>query len=151
MVADLNFEDATSVAEEITVLPERSMFQRENDIVELIDFTEANLGPIDLFCSNAGIGLGRDIDEPDEVWEKIWHVNTMSHVWAARKLVPIMEKRGGGYLLSTASAAGLQSNRICDLCGHKACSSSTSRMASNHLRREALKVSVLCHRLLGPQ
>ena len=109
VVADLNFEDAISVAEEINGIAREIDVSAENDIVELIDFTEANLGPIDLFCSNAGIGLGRDIDEPDEVWEKIWHVNTMSHVWAARKLVPVMEKRGGGYLLSTASAAGLLS------------------------------------------
>ena len=109
VVADLNFEDATSVAEEINGIAKEVDVSAENDIVELIDFTEGNLGPIDLFCSNAGVGLGRDIDEPDEVWEKIWHVNTMSHVWAARKLVPIMEKRGGGYLLSTASAAGLLS------------------------------------------
>ena len=76
VVADLNFEDATSVAEEVNGIAREVDVSAENDIVELIDFTEANLGPIDLFCSNAGIGLGRDIDEPDEVWEKIWHVNT---------------------------------------------------------------------------
>ena len=56
VVADLNFEDAKSVAEEIHGIAKEVDVSAENDIVELIDFTEANLGPIDLFCSNAGIG-----------------------------------------------------------------------------------------------
>ena len=71
--------------------------------------TEAELGPIDLFGSNAGIlGLG-GIEAPDETWQRIWEVNVMAHVYAARAVLPRMLERGGGYLLSTASAAGLLS------------------------------------------
>ena len=79
----------------------------EQDIAALIEETESGIGPIDLFCSNAGIGSGKQLDEPDEVWDTIWRINTMAHVWAARHLVPRMIGRGGGYLLNTASAAGL--------------------------------------------
>lgn len=80
---------------------------REVDIVSLIENVETEVGPIDLFCSNAGIGGGRGIETPDDYWQQIWDVNVMAHVWAARHLVPRMAARGGGYLLNTASAAGL--------------------------------------------
>lgn len=76
-------------------------------IAALIDESETANGPIDLFCSNAGIIGGFGLDAPDEVWRRTIDVNVMAHVWAAQTLVPRMIARGGGYLLNTASAAGL--------------------------------------------
>lgn len=73
----------------------------------MIDAVEADIGPIALFCSNAGILIPGGVEVPDDDWQRIWTVNVMSHVWAARHLVPLMAARGGGYLLNTASAAGL--------------------------------------------
>src|SRR4029453_9785454 len=64
-------------------------------------------GPIDLFCSNAGILVVGGPEVPTRDWQRIWEVNLMAHVLAARHLVPRMLARGGGYLLHTASAAGL--------------------------------------------
>lgn len=107
VVADLDGEGEKTVADAVGGWSMQVDVSREADIIELIEQTESQFGPIDLFCSNAGIGLGKGLDEPDEVWQKIWEVNTMSHVYAARHLVPRMKTRGGGYLLNTSSAAGL--------------------------------------------
>ena len=80
---------------------------KEHDVQSVIEKTEADIGPIDLFCSNAGIGRAPDLSSPNEEWQQSWDVNVMSHVYAARHLVPKMVARGGGYFLNTASAAGL--------------------------------------------
>jgi NAD(P)-dependent dehydrogenase (short-subunit alcohol dehydrogenase family) len=76
-------------------------------IEALIDTAEAEFGAIDLFCSNAGVVVPGGIEETDDVWRRVMDVNVMAHVWATRILVPRMVERGGGYLLHTASAAGL--------------------------------------------
>ncbi len=80
---------------------------RETDVRALVETAEKHLGPVDLFCSNAGIGSGAGIEAPNEVWQACWEVNVMAHVYAARAVLPGMLKRGRGYLLHTASAAGL--------------------------------------------
>ncbi|MEY2437485.1 MAG: hypothetical protein QOF97_2321 [Acidimicrobiaceae bacterium] len=82
----------------------------EADIVRVVEETEARFGPIDLFCSNAGIGGGGGIEAADELWQSIWEINLMAHVYAARAVLPSMLARGEGYLLNTASAAGLLTN-----------------------------------------
>ncbi|MCU1353404.1 MAG: Oxidoreductase, short chain dehydrogenase/reductase family [Acidimicrobiales bacterium] len=79
----------------------------EGDIEQVVARTIEAFGPIDLFVSNAGIGTGAGIEASDEAWQQIWSVNVMAHVYAARAVLPSMLERGEGYLLSTASAAGL--------------------------------------------
>ena len=110
MVADINGDDAVAVASEFDGLAVSTDVSREADIVRLVDKTTDTYGPIDLFCSNAGIGGGGDIDRPDEQWMALWSVNVMAHVYAARAVLPAMVARGEGYLLQTASAAGLLTN-----------------------------------------
>ncbi|MDE2356530.1 MAG: SDR family oxidoreductase [Alphaproteobacteria bacterium] len=107
--ADLNGEGALATAAATGGRGFRVDVSREADLVALIETVEAEEGPIDLFCSNAGIGVGGGAEAPDEAWDRIWRINVMSHVWAARALVPRMAARGGGYLVNTASAAGLLS------------------------------------------
>ncbi|HEY0539147.1 MAG TPA: SDR family oxidoreductase [Actinoallomurus sp.] len=67
----------------------------------------SELGPIDLMCSNAGIGTGAGLDATAEQWAATWAVNVQAHVYAARAVLPSMLERGSGYLLNTCSAAGL--------------------------------------------
>jgi NAD(P)-dependent dehydrogenase (short-subunit alcohol dehydrogenase family) len=77
---------------------------------DFIAWVEADLGPIDLFCSNPAVfggPEGGNFQTTDATWDRSWRVNVLSHVWAARQLVPLMMRRGGGYFLQTLSAAAL--------------------------------------------
>jgi NAD(P)-dependent dehydrogenase (short-subunit alcohol dehydrogenase family) len=82
----------------------------EDDVRRLVALAEERFGPVDLFCSNAGLGGGGGVDAPDADWQRIWDVNVMAHVHAARAVLPSMLDRGQGWLLQTASAAGLLTN-----------------------------------------
>jgi NAD(P)-dependent dehydrogenase (short-subunit alcohol dehydrogenase family) len=81
----------------------------EADVQAVVDHTEDEVGPIDLFASNAGVLSALGLDAADDGWNRLWSINVMAHVFAARAMVPRMLERGHGYLLSTASAAGLLS------------------------------------------
>jgi NAD(P)-dependent dehydrogenase (short-subunit alcohol dehydrogenase family) len=107
--ADRDEAGAKATAAGIGGLAVKVDVSREADIQGLIETIEANHGPIDLFCSNAGIGVAGGAEASNDDWQRIWDINVMAHVWAARHLVPLMAARGGGYLLNTASAAGLLS------------------------------------------
>jgi NAD(P)-dependent dehydrogenase (short-subunit alcohol dehydrogenase family) len=80
---------------------------READVQRLVQTSLDQFGQIDVFCSNAGIYFDGDETTPNADWQKIWDVNVMAHVYAARAVLPHMLARGSGYLLQTASAAGL--------------------------------------------
>ena len=107
VVADVDAECALGVASRVGGMARAVDVRDPEQIRALVDAAEDANGPIDLFCSNAGIGVGGGAEAPDADWQRIWEINTMAHVWAARVLVPRMLERGGGYLLNTASAAGL--------------------------------------------
>ena len=108
VVADLDAAGAANVAKEIGGLAVTTNVSNEADIIGLVAQTIDTFGPIDLFCSNAGIGgtfAGAEV--PNDAWQQIWEVNVMAHIYAARAVLPGMLARGAGYLLHTASAAGL--------------------------------------------
>jgi NAD(P)-dependent dehydrogenase (short-subunit alcohol dehydrogenase family) len=107
VVADVQETALARVAAELGATAIRCDVTREEEIVALVDGAEERHGPIDLFCSNAGIFAFGGEDAADGDWQRSLDVNVMAHVWAARALVPRMLARGGGYLLQTASAAGL--------------------------------------------
>jgi len=108
VVADRDLAGASTVADEIGGLAVQFDAGREDGVKALIaQAVEAN-GSIDIFISNAGVAGGMGGPEiPDELWDEAWRVNVMAHVWASRALLPDMLERGEGYLVNTASAAGL--------------------------------------------
>lgn len=105
--ADLDAEGAKATADAVNGTAIAGDISSESGVRELIERTEADIGPIGIFCGNAGIIMRGGFDIADERWQKIWDINVMAHVRAARLLVPLMKARGGGYFLITASAAGL--------------------------------------------
>jgi NAD(P)-dependent dehydrogenase (short-subunit alcohol dehydrogenase family) len=108
VVADLDLQAAEAVAGEIGGAAVEADVGREDQVRALVARARELNGAIDLFCSNAGVpGPGGGPEAPDEAWQRTWEVNVMAHVWAARAVLPEMIARGEGYLLSTASAAGL--------------------------------------------
>ncbi len=107
VAVDINLDNAIETADLYDCVAMHADVSNEQDLQRVIDQTEADFGPIDLFCSNAGVAAGESEQSPLDQWQFSWDVNVMSHVLAARLLVPRMTERGEGYLLNTASAAGL--------------------------------------------
>ncbi len=107
VVADIDGDSARAVAASVGGSA-AALDVRDPDAVEaLVDSTESQIGPIDLFCSNAGFVTQGGLEESDEMLQALWEVHVLAHVYAARAVLPSMIERGGGYLLNTASAAGL--------------------------------------------
>jgi NAD(P)-dependent dehydrogenase (short-subunit alcohol dehydrogenase family) len=107
VVADMDGDGATAVANEIGGTAVRLDVSVEDEVAGLVETAISANGPIDLFCANAGIITSGGLDDSNEQWQRIWGVNVMAHVYAARALIPGWVARGEGYLLHTASAAGL--------------------------------------------
>lgn len=105
--ADLDEAGARAVASAAGGLALRCDVAREDDLRALVDATLARYGRVDVFCSNAGIIERAGLAATPEQWRRTLDVNLMAHVHAARLVVPLMLAQRGGYLVATASAAGL--------------------------------------------
>jgi NAD(P)-dependent dehydrogenase (short-subunit alcohol dehydrogenase family) len=146
VLADLNREGVEAVAKEVGAVAVEADVGREEDVKALIARATETAGPIDVFFSNAGIGGAHGGPEiPDEIWERAWRVNVMAHIWAARALLPGMVERGDGYLLSTASAAGILTEvgtQVYSVTKHAAVS--VAEWLSINYGDAGIKVSCLC-------
>ena len=110
VVVDLEAKGAGDVAREVGGTPLVADVSVAADVRRVVDETLAIHRRIDLFCSNAGISVGGPLENTsDAEWDRTWRVNVMAHVYAARAVLPSMLAAGRGYLLQTASAAGLLS------------------------------------------
>ena len=150
VVSDLNADGAAEVAARIGGLAIACDVTQAAAVAVMIDRVQAEIGPIDLYCSNAGI-LERDPDFDNaasasaESWARSWSVNVMGHVHAARALLPSMIARGQGYFLNTVSAAGLLSqvgSATYSVTKHAAMGF-TEYLALTH-RDDGIRVSALC-------
>ena len=155
VVADLEAEAAAAVATEIDGVAHVIDVSDEAAVQALVESTERDIGSIDLFVSNAGVGHGDadgsaaskqgGMNPVDDRWEQCWNINVMAHVYAARALLPRMIERGGGYLVNIASAAGLLSqigDAAYSASKHAAVAFSES-LAITH-GEQGVRVSVVC-------
>lgn len=112
VVADIDGAGAARVTDEVSRLgshgvPVTADVSTEAGIAAVVERAGEDCGAIDLLCCNAGVAVGGGPETPDDGWERSWQVNVMAHVRATRAVLPGMLARGSGYLLHTASAAGL--------------------------------------------
>ena len=108
MLADLDAAAVAQAAADIGCNGMACDVTDEAQVAALVAATEDQYGQVDVFCSNAGAGgNGLLTDAANEVWQQQWELHVMSHLYAARAVLPGMIERGEGYLLNTASAAGL--------------------------------------------
>jgi NAD(P)-dependent dehydrogenase (short-subunit alcohol dehydrogenase family) len=110
VVADLDEAGAHGVAAEIGGLAVTTNVAVESEMQALIEQATRHYGRVDILCSNAGLAVGGGLQATNADWLRLWEVNLMAHVYGARAVVPQMLERGEGYLLQTASAAGLLSH-----------------------------------------
>lgn len=109
VAADVNEAGAKAVTDEIKGEAVLCDVSREEDIIRLVKFAQDRYGRIDIFCSNAGILALGGYEVDNKTWQRIWEINVLSHVFAARAVLPGMIRQGGGAFMVTASAAGLLS------------------------------------------
>ncbi len=145
VVSDYDEKGAAVVAEQIGGLSVPADVGKEADIKNLVDIATRHFGPIDLFCSNAGIPASGDAFTPDSDWQRCWDVHVMAHVYAARAVLPSMIERGGGYLLQTGSAGGLLTTLgAAPYAVSKHAAVAFAEWLSITYARQGIKVSCLC-------
>ena len=146
VLADLDGSALEKVASETGAEGQACDVTNESEVQTLVDYVLKRYGRVDLFCSNAGASSeGLLTDASNEVWQNQWELHVMAHLYAARAVLPSMLRRGDGYLLNTASAAGL-------LAAMGAGPYTVSKAAAVKLAEflsithgdEGIKVSVLC-------
>lgn len=108
IVVDINANGARTIAKEIGGVAIPCNIAKEAEVDALVAQTQRDVGPIDMFFNNAGVATGGNpLTTPIDVWNEQWQINLMSHVYAVRAVLPGMLERGRGYLLHTASMAGI--------------------------------------------
>jgi NAD(P)-dependent dehydrogenase (short-subunit alcohol dehydrogenase family) len=145
IVADVDADGAWAVAREIGGMAIRCDVSRETEVAQLVDKVHIAKGRIDIFCSNAGIGVGGGPEAADAEWQRIWDVNVMAHVYVARHVLPGMVDRKEGYVLGTVSAAGLLNHMFAAPYGvTKAAALSFFEWLAIAHGDEGIRVSCLC-------
>ncbi len=145
VVADLDTAGTERVASEIGGTPATLDVRDEAAIKRLVEATEDAHGPIGLFVSNAGFVTAAGLEDSNEAIQKMWEVHCLSHIYAARAVLPSMIANGEGYLLNTASAAGLltQIGSMAYSITKAAAVSLAEWLAITHYH-QGIRVSVLC-------
>ncbi|MEZ5247625.1 MAG: SDR family oxidoreductase [Acidimicrobiales bacterium] len=109
VVVDRDGDGARAVAESVRGTGIACDVTDGEAIRSVVETTERDIGPIALFVSNAGYLTVGGLEAPVADLSRMFEVHVLAHLHAARAVIPHMAARGEGYLLNTASAAGLLS------------------------------------------
>ena len=148
VLADLHESEAQRVANDLGAGRATAVgvdVADEPAVRDLVARTVAEHERIDLFFSNAGYGKRGGLELANADFQRMWEVHVMAHVYAARAVLPAMIERGEGYLLSTASAAGLltQMDSVIYAITKHAAVALAEWLSINH-HHQGVRVSVLC-------
>lgn len=145
VVADLHGAEADRVAADIGGTAVQIDVRDESAIIAMVESTLDAHGPIDAFVSNAGFVTAAGVEDSNDAIQNMWEVHCLSHIYAARAVLPSMIANGGGYLLNTASAAGLLT-QIGSMAYSvtKAAAVSLGEWLSITHHHQGIRVSVLC-------
>lgn len=147
LVTDIDEQATRSVAEEIGTVGLAADVTVESEVQRVAAFAQERLGPVDVWHSNAGIAGPREVGElqPDSLWDAMWRLHVMSHVFAARAVLPGMLARGDGYLLATASntALSIQVEKLAYSVTKRGALALSEWLAIN-FRHKGVKVSCFC-------
>ncbi len=145
VVADLDGVAAREVANEVGGTSFQLDVRDETALGEMVESVLATQGPIDVFASNAGYVTTAGLEDTNERIQAMWEVHVMAHIYAARAVLPSMIANGGGYLLNTASAAGLLSQiGSMTYSVTKSAAVSLAEWLSITHHHQGIRVSVLC-------
>jgi len=146
VVADLDFQNAQKVAESIGGLAYELDVSDETDVKKVVGQVLSEFGQIDLVCSNAGIGGAEGcLDVANDIWQNIYEVNVLSHLYLARAIFPSMIENGAGYFLMTVSAAGLLTHfEAAPYAVSKHAALALGEYLSIAYHEEGIRVSCLC-------
>lgn len=144
-ISDINERVLREKAAEIGAFYVVANVAVEREVKNLVEQATAQLGSIDVFVSNAGIAKYGDVFSDAAEWGVTMDVNLMSQVYAAKYVLPQMISRKSGYLLNTASAAGLivEFHSALYSTSKHACVGLAEWLAATY-RNDGIKVSVLC-------
>jgi meso-butanediol dehydrogenase/(S,S)-butanediol dehydrogenase/diacetyl reductase len=92
----------------------KSDVSKEDQVQEVADFVDKELGGCDVLFNNAGILKGAEVENTTtEEWDIVTAVNVKGFFLTSRAFIPQMKKRGGGSVINTSSVSGLYGDFAC--------------------------------------
>lgn len=118
ILSDVNREGAEAAAAEIrskggTATPVMSNVAKEEDVCTVIETSVSTYGTVDIMVNNAGImdNFVAASEMTDELWERVFAINTTGPMRFIRKVLPIFIAKGSGVIINIASLGGLYGSR----------------------------------------
>jgi len=118
VASDLNAEGVQAVVRGIetkggTAIAAAANVAKEEDVRNLVDTAVSTYGTVDILINNAGImdNFVPAAEITDELWERVFAVNTTGPMRTTRRVLPIFMEKRSGAIVNIASIGGLQGSR----------------------------------------